>query len=325
MNELKKYEAQPVAVPPMTVDEVKNQVALIQTVLRSVMKEGEHYGKIPGCGDKPALLKPGAEKLSLTFRMAPTYEITERELPGGHREFRITCSLHHITSGNLLGQGVGSASSMESKWRFRSENTGEPVPKEYWDNRDVELLGGPAFSSRKTKDGWMIFHRVEHDNPADMFNTVLKMAKKRAHVDACLTATAASDIFTQDIEEIEQNEEAASGHGQPPKPKPANAPAKQTPAPAGETTCEAMMVDVRTKTGQSAKGQWTAHFFTFEDENRTQIEAGTFDTRLGEAWAMLKGQQVTLTYQPGRKPGSFELLDVKPVADNEEGAYTEQQ
>jgi hypothetical protein len=43
--------------------------------------------------------------------------------------------------------------------------------------------------------------KVEYDNPADYFNTCLKMAKKRALVDAVLTSTAASDIFTQDIEE----------------------------------------------------------------------------------------------------------------------------
>ena len=28
----------------------------------AAMKDGEHFGKIPGCGDKPTLLKPGAEK-----------------------------------------------------------------------------------------------------------------------------------------------------------------------------------------------------------------------------------------------------------------------
>jgi len=33
-------------------------------------------------------------------------------------------------------------------------------------------------------------------------NTILKMAKKRAQVDAVITATAASDIFTQDIEDL---------------------------------------------------------------------------------------------------------------------------
>ncbi len=36
-------------------------------------------------------------------------------------------------------------------------------------------------------------------NPADQANTILKMAKKRAEVDLCLTALACSDIFTQDM------------------------------------------------------------------------------------------------------------------------------
>jgi hypothetical protein len=43
--------------------------------------------------------------------------------------------------------------------------------------------------------------RVENADLADTYNTVLKMAKKRALVDATLTATAASDIFNQDLED----------------------------------------------------------------------------------------------------------------------------
>ena len=41
---------------PLGVQEILAQVHLIQEVMAKVMKEGEHYGKIPGCGDKPALL-----------------------------------------------------------------------------------------------------------------------------------------------------------------------------------------------------------------------------------------------------------------------------
>jgi hypothetical protein len=39
-------------------------------------------------------------------------------------------------------------------------------------------------------------------SPSDMANTILKMAKKRALIDAVLTATGASDIFSQDIEDL---------------------------------------------------------------------------------------------------------------------------
>jgi hypothetical protein len=199
----------------LEVGEVRQQVNLIQEIMREVMHEGEHYGKIPGCGDKPALLKPGAEKLNLTFRMSPTYDIERLDMPGGHREYIITCTLKTIGSDVILGQGVGSCSSLESKYRFQTgpkESTGKPVPKEYWDYRKSDaakaqtLLGGKGFGTMKNDAGqWVISiqgEKVENTNPADQFNTILKMAKKRAHVDAVLTVTAASDIFTQDIEDF---------------------------------------------------------------------------------------------------------------------------
>ncbi len=200
---------------PLTVEQVLTHVVLIQKIMSAAMKEGEHYGRIPGCGDKPTLLKPGAEKLCLTFRLAPTYDVDERQLERGHREYRVTATLTSITIQVLIGQGVGSCSTMEGKYRFRAgaaEATERPVPRAYWDIRQddpakaQELIGGKGFSVKKVEgQGWMIARggeKVETDNPADHYNTVLKMAKKRALVDAVLTTTAASDIFTQDLDDI---------------------------------------------------------------------------------------------------------------------------
>ena len=196
---------------------IVEQIKLIQNVMSSVMKDGEHYGKIPGCGDKPTLLKPGAEKLCFTFRLAPTFDVQVIDLGRGHREYRIGCILKSINTDRIMGAGVGSASTLETKWRYRTgpvEFTGKPVPQEYWNLRKTEpqkaqeLLGGKGFSTKKNPDtgAWEIAiqgEKVENENIADVYNTALKIAKKRAHVDATLTATAASDIFTQDIEEFE--------------------------------------------------------------------------------------------------------------------------
>ena len=206
------------AASALTVQQVLGQVALIQQIMSAAMKDGEHYGKIPGCGNKPTLLKPGAEKLCLTFRLAPTYEVEERQLDKGQREYRVQCTLSSITTQAFIGQGVGVCSTMEGKYRYRqnaAEPTDRPVPRAYWDVRGEdpakaqELIGGKGFSVKKVDGkGWMIARggeKVEHDNPADHYNTVLKMAKKRALVDAVLTATAASDIFTQDLEDITAN------------------------------------------------------------------------------------------------------------------------
>jgi hypothetical protein len=204
-----------VAANQLTSRDLVAQVSLIQDVMKSVMKEGEHFGVIPGCGDKPTLLKPGAEKLGFTFRLSPSFIITKTDMQNGHREYEVVCTLSHINTGQVWGQGVGSCSTMESKYRYRGtevESTGKQVPKAYWDKRDAEVLGGKEFTASKVDGQWMICRKgekKENDNPADQYNTVLKMAKKRAHVDAMLTCTAASDIFTQDIEDFHQVDTAA--------------------------------------------------------------------------------------------------------------------
>ncbi len=213
MEEVVKYESK-----PLTAKDIKSQVDLIQDVMKSVMKDHEHYGVIPGCGDKPALLKPGAEKLNLTFRMAPDPETEIIDMGNGHREYRVKCILKSIETGNFLGAGVGSASTMETKWRYRNaepEITAKFVPGEYWNMRKndpgkaLEMIGGKGFTTKKVESNWYIAkltgEKVEYDNPADYYNTCWKMAKKRSLVDAVLTVTAASDIFTQDIDEMVEN------------------------------------------------------------------------------------------------------------------------
>jgi len=188
----------------MTPAEVKGQVNLIQEVMEKTMKDGEHYGKIPGCGDKKALLKPGAEKLLLTFRLAPKYEIVHSVETNDLIMYRVKCVLEHIGTGNFVGSGDGACNSREGKYRWRAENTEKEVPKEYWDNnRDPSIIGGEQYSTKKLNGKWYIMHKVEHDNAWDYQNTILKMACKRALVAAVLNVTAASDIFVQDLDDMD--------------------------------------------------------------------------------------------------------------------------
>ena len=184
---------------PSTVGEIREQVNLIQQMMREVMKPNVHYGTIPGT-DKPALYKPGAEKIGLTFRLAASFEVQADHLANGHREYTVTCRLT-ARDGTLVGEGIGVCSTMEGKYRYRWDATGQRVPQEYWETRDPAILGGPQYTVRKKDQVWWIYQRVDHDNPADYYNTVAKMAKKRAHVDATLTSTAASDIFDQDLDD----------------------------------------------------------------------------------------------------------------------------
>jgi len=155
----------------LSVDDVRGQVEKIQGLMKGLMQKDEHYGVIPGT-KKPSLYKAGAEKLGFTFRLVPEFQVTRNDLKGDHREYEVRCTLRHQPTEKLAGEGVGNCSTMESKYRYRN----------VWNN------------GTKTK--------VENTDIADTYNTVLKMAKKRAYVDAMITATAASDIFTQDVEDL---------------------------------------------------------------------------------------------------------------------------
>lgn len=215
---------------PLSVHDMKVQIQTIQHMLQEVMKKNVHYGVIPGCGDKPTLLKAGAEKISLTFRLAPSYTVVERNLEREHREYRVSCVLTHIPSQQVFGEGLGICTTMEGKYRFRNASKKCPA------------CGGEFIIKGKAEygGGWLCFAKkggcgakyldgdstiedqpagtIENDNPADVYNTVLKMAKKRAHVDAVLTATAASDCFTQDIEDMPETITGAKGFKEEPEP-----------------------------------------------------------------------------------------------------------
>lgn len=198
--------------------QVVAQIKHVQEIMRSVMRPGEHYGVIPGT-KKPSLLKAGAEILGLTFRLIPEFVTTTTDLGNGHREVNVVCLLRN-PAGALVGHGVGSCSTMESKYRWRSgadlEDTGKPVPKGYWDTKKEDaakaqaMIGGKGFVAKKNDNGEWTIHaksigdRSENPDIADVWNTVLKMAKKRAHVDATITTTATSDMFTQDVEDLPQ-------------------------------------------------------------------------------------------------------------------------
>jgi hypothetical protein len=245
-----RQQAQPINVvdSALTIEQVVKQRELITSLMSKAMKADEHYGKIPGCGDKPTLLQPGAQLLAHMFRLRPEYEIIEKDLPNNHKRFRITCRMFFIGARPeiRIGEGVGECSSMETKYRFRNaameiEETGEPLPHGFWQWRETmgeaaarkklgEAFDGKNVGPKKIQGTWQVViykgggeGKIENPNPADTFNTVLKIAKKRAFVDATITATASSDFFTQDLEDIRENQSAAGESPIPKQEKKANA------------------------------------------------------------------------------------------------------
>jgi len=174
-----------------TAKQIAAQSKLLQKVIAEVMQEDVHFGIIPGT-NKPTLYKAGSEKLLSTFRIAVIPEVFDLSTEDCIK-YRILAKGVHQTTGILLGVGVGECSTDEEKYKWR-----KAICEEEFIDTDDERR---RYKYKQYYD--QPVERVEQvrTEPADLANTVLKMAKKRAQVDLTLTATGASDMFTQDLDE----------------------------------------------------------------------------------------------------------------------------
>lgn len=222
-----------------SIAHVVGQTKAIREVMQAVMKKDEHYGVIPGTNkDKPTLLQPGAEKLIMLFWLKAEFITVERIVRDDFIMYEVKCSLKHRRSGEEWGEGIGACNSKEK--RYQSQTNEKVCPK----------CSKPAIIKGK-KDyggGWLCWNKkggcnakfadddkeiVEQDGQTkkdsvyDLQNTIFKMACKRAKVSAVLTATAASDVFTQDLEDLSD----AQAQYIPPSPK-------EEPRPKGSTSTQ---------------------------------------------------------------------------------------
>lgn len=160
----------------------------IQGVIQQTLKSGHDYDTIPGTS-KPTLLKPGAEKILMMFGLTSEYEVIEKveDWKTGVFAYTVRCILSR--GGTKITEGLGSCNSKEDKYRYRwvFEND---VPA----GLDKETLKKNNYNK----------YRIENDEIYSQVNTILKMAKKRAQIDATLTTASLSELFTQDIEDMKE-------------------------------------------------------------------------------------------------------------------------
>lgn len=229
-------------MPVMDLHQAMERRQAIIDFTKKVMTPSVDYGRVPGT-NKDTLLKPGAEKLTSLFGLSPRFEAIEKteDWTGKNHDgepffyFQYRCSLYY---GDILaGQGVGSCNSWEKKYRYRQAQLTCPNC-----NNTGTIIKGKA----EYGGGWLCFARkggcgakfgdnapaivdqprgeVPNPNPADLVNTIDKMAQKRALVAATLIAVNASEFFTQDVEDMDFGDvvegEFAETPQRQPKPRP---------------------------------------------------------------------------------------------------------
>ena len=209
-------------MPAMSVGEATDRFRSLTTFVRTIMKEGTDYGPVPGT-DKPTLLKPGAEKLTTFFglRAVPTVIEKDEDWTGeghGGEPFFYYWYRYGLYRGDLLiAEADGSCNSWESKYRYRWAERKCPTCGKTTIIKGKDEYGGGwlCWAKRggcgaKFKDGDELVEaqelgKVPNPNPADIVNTIKKMAQKRALVAVTLLAVNASEFFTQDMEDLADN------------------------------------------------------------------------------------------------------------------------
>lgn len=185
------------------------QRRLLHEYVAKHMRRDTDYGVVPGT-KKPSLLKPGAERLTNLFHCVADFEVVERveDWDRGLFAYEIRCEIR-TRAGAVLAVGLGSCSTYESKYRWRQgermcPDCGETVrrsKKEFYCWTKTNGCG-QVFDLQDERITSQQVGRVQNPDICDQRNTALKMAKKRAHVDAALNLGCCSDIFTQDVEDM---------------------------------------------------------------------------------------------------------------------------
>jgi hypothetical protein len=166
-------EIVPLAAGRLTPEQTKERALWVREVTKAALVEGVDFGVIPGT-DKPSLLKPGAEMLLLAAGLGFTMTKLDDVDAAAHRGVTYTCTV--IRAGHVVAQCDGYSGYDESRY-YRSAEDSEKLERD---------------RAKTDKRQPRPERYVEYRAP---WNTLMKMAQKRALVGATLNATAASGLF----------------------------------------------------------------------------------------------------------------------------------
>jgi hypothetical protein len=206
-------------LPALSIAQAVERYNAVVEFVRTVLRPDVDYGLIPGTS-KPTLLKPGAEKLTTFFGLCTRFQIIERvedwtgEQHGGEPFFYYLYRCQLWRGATLIAEADGSCNSFEQKYRYRQADRRCPACGQPTIIKGKQEYGGGwlCFAKKggcgaKFKDGDQAIEgqqlgRVRNADIFDQVNTLQKMAEKRALIAATLLAVNASEIFTQDVEDL---------------------------------------------------------------------------------------------------------------------------
>lgn len=195
-QEVGPVNTQEVGIPRFTaslVEETKHQIAVIKTMVKETLVNGIDYGRLPG-SPTDGLWDPGAHTIMDGFnvyagprRILSLVDDDERisviiETPGINRK-----------TGQVVATGIGCASTLETKFKYRW------VPKDealevFDDENDLEKL---RKKQGERNNQSVTLYRIPNPEYSELLHNVVKMAAKRSEVDLAQSLPAVSPALRE--------------------------------------------------------------------------------------------------------------------------------
>jgi len=151
---------------------VKEDMDLAELMVMNVLEKGLDWGLHPGTSSF-ALKDPGASTLINAFNCYPQPKILYREVTEVKIAYVLNVYLISREDKQVKATGTGACTTLETKYGYRWV----PDPENYgYDRKDL----------KKRTRGEQTFYRIPNPDWSELENTILKMARKRAEVDAAL-------------------------------------------------------------------------------------------------------------------------------------------
>ena len=218
-NKLATVRPQEAGITRASLQHTQGQLALLEEFVQQVLRPGQDFGIIPGT-TRPTLLKPGASNIISAFNCHAEPSIDTEILDTGDEtgDARAFYTVHvdvvSNLTGNVVSRGFGQCNSYERKYRYRQDQRRCPHCGTAAIIKGKEEFGGGWLCWAKKDGCGAKFNdddpaikdqgasQIENPDPLDQANTYLKMAIKRAEVDAALRLPGVARFFTQDLEDI---------------------------------------------------------------------------------------------------------------------------
>ena len=157
----------PLRLTPQAITLVKDNLKHCELLTHDVLEKDVDYGIIPGVA-RDFLWDSGAAKIMAAFNCFPRYTMLKSTEDEKSISITMECSLISRQSRQVVSSGVGACSTRETKYKYRWV-----VNPEDW--------GVPTKGLKRRQDGK---YQVPNPETGELINTMVKMAAKRADIDA---------------------------------------------------------------------------------------------------------------------------------------------